>query len=129
MSEEQKFMCQADGSALGDPVSASPLQSDNCAEAVMHDLKCWPMFFEQLKSGEKTFEIRKDDRGYKVHDILMIREFDGTLNEYTASAPLWFRVTSVMKGIMGLQANYACLSLMAIWPPLRSQIKEQSASK
>lgn len=41
-----------------------------------HELKCWPAFFERLVDGSKTFEVRKDDRGYQRGDTLHIREWD-----------------------------------------------------
>lgn len=40
-----------------------------------HELKCWPQYFLDLNSGNKNFEIRKDDRGFKVGDKLVIREY------------------------------------------------------
>lgn len=48
-----------------------------------HDLKVQPPFFDHLKSGDKTFEVRRDDRGYQKGDTLRLREFDpkGTHDE------------------------------------------------
>jgi Domain of unknown function (DUF3850) len=40
-----------------------------------HDLKTWPRFFEAVASGAKPFEWRKDDRDYRVGDILNLREW------------------------------------------------------
>lgn len=39
---------------------------------VEHKLKCWPNYFDALKSGDKTFEVRKDDRGFQKGDILVL---------------------------------------------------------
>jgi hypothetical protein len=41
-----------------------------------HELKCWPPYFERLLDGSKTFEVRKDDRGYQTGDWLVLREWD-----------------------------------------------------
>jgi hypothetical protein len=41
-----------------------------------HELKTWPQYFQRLLSGEKTFEVRKDDRGYQAGDVLALQEFD-----------------------------------------------------
>lgn len=40
-----------------------------------HLLKAWPQFFNPVYSGQKPFEIRKNDRNFKVGDILVLREF------------------------------------------------------
>lgn len=43
----------------------------------IHYLKILPEYFEAVRNGIKTFEIRKDDRGYKLHEQLVLREWDG----------------------------------------------------
>jgi uncharacterized protein YqfB (UPF0267 family) len=43
---------------------------------VEHELKCHPKFMQRIASGEKTFEIRKNDRDYQVGDRLILREYD-----------------------------------------------------
>ena len=50
---------------------------------MIHDLKCWPEYFQAVKSGIKPFELRKDDRGYAAGDILHLREFDPETEKYT----------------------------------------------
>lgn len=40
-----------------------------------HDLKTWTEYFQAVKSGDKTFEIRENDRNFKVGDVLLLREF------------------------------------------------------
>lgn len=49
----------------------------------IHDLKIWPEFFYPVSKGIKTFEIRKNDRGIKVGDVLKLREWDPKTREYT----------------------------------------------
>lgn len=46
-----------------------------------HYIKILPEYFKAIESGEKTFEVRFNDRNYHVHDILHLQEWsDG---EYT----------------------------------------------
>lgn len=42
-----------------------------------HNLKILPEYYEQVLFRNKTFELRKDDRGYQVGDRLVLNEFDG----------------------------------------------------
>lgn len=41
-----------------------------------HILKCWTEQFAEVRSGRKTFEFRRDDRGFAVGDVLDLRDFD-----------------------------------------------------
>ena len=43
---------------------------------MLHTLKIHPEYFAPVKSGAKTFEIRKADRNYKVGDSIMLEEYD-----------------------------------------------------
>jgi Domain of unknown function (DUF3850) len=51
---------------MGEPLTENPR---------VHELKTWPEFFDRLIDGSKNFEIRKNDRGYRVGDRLRLQEF------------------------------------------------------
>lgn len=40
-----------------------------------HTLKEWPDHFKELVLSERDFEMRRDDRGYKTGDFVVIREY------------------------------------------------------
>jgi len=80
-----------------------------------HVLKTWPEYFEAVYFGDKTFEVRFDDRDYKVGDTLVLREWDPKTKEYSGRH-LEVRVTYLMKGdefdflksgvvVMGIKKN------------------------
>ena len=43
---------------------------------IRHNLKILPIYFEDVLSGKKSFELRKDDRYYNVGDMFILREWD-----------------------------------------------------
>jgi hypothetical protein len=52
----------------------------------VHDLKIWPQYFQAVREGRKTFELRKWDRDYKEGDRLILREFDPLIEDFTGEA-------------------------------------------
>ena len=48
-----------------------------------HILKTWPQFFEKVLSGDKTFEIRENDRSFKVNDELVLKEWEPDKEKFT----------------------------------------------
>lgn len=52
-----------------------------------HNLKIKPEFFEKVRRGIKTAELRKNDRDFQTGDTLTLQEFDsgytgGFINVY-----------------------------------------------
>jgi hypothetical protein len=41
-----------------------------------HDLKIWPPFFQDIVSGRKTFDVRRNDRKFKLGDTIRFREWE-----------------------------------------------------
>jgi hypothetical protein len=51
-----------------------------------HELKTISPFFIRVYRGEKTCELRKNDRNYEVGNILYLREYITSLKTYTGRA-------------------------------------------
>jgi ASC-1-like (ASCH) protein len=45
--------------------------------------KIWPEFFEKIKKGVKTCELRLGDAEYKPGDIIVLKEFDPKKGKFT----------------------------------------------
>ncbi len=41
-----------------------------------HELKIWPQYYEAVKNGSKTFEVRENDRAYQKGDTVRLRNYD-----------------------------------------------------
>ncbi|WP_225428333.1 ASCH/PUA domain-containing protein [Levilactobacillus enshiensis] len=52
----------------------------------VHELKIQPEYFREVFLGNKTFEIRKNDRGFHVGDTLILKEFSPENRFYTGRA-------------------------------------------
>jgi hypothetical protein len=84
----------------------------------VHEVKSWPDFFEPVFGGEKTFELRINDRHYKAGDVLHLREYDDRKGVYTGRA-MKRKITYVFEGLgqgavtpyHGLARGYAILAL------------------
>ena len=46
-----------------------------------HQLKCFAEYLDRIQSGQKTFEIRKNDRDFQVGDELVLVEFKNKTRE------------------------------------------------
>lgn len=48
-----------------------------------HTLKSWPHFFAPAYGGFKTFELRKNDRNFKINDTITLREWSPLTEQYS----------------------------------------------
>ena len=76
----------------------------------IHELKILPEYFDAVRSGDKRFEIRKNDRDYHSGDILRLKEWDG--QQYTGEE-LDALVRYIYYGIdeYGLAEGYCIMSI------------------
>lgn len=79
--------------------------------ATVHVLKTWPIYFRALQQSRKRFEIRKNDRDFKVGDFLVLKEFDPKTKEYSGY-DLKVKVTYILKGEeWGIKEGYIAMSI------------------
>lgn len=74
----------------------------------IHELKCWPEFFQPILDGRKTFELRKADRDYHVGDILELKEYN-IMNKTYTGRELQVEITYILRGPNFGMANGYCL--------------------
>ena len=61
---------------------------------MIHDVKVSWMYFEDVLSGKKPFELRWDDRGYAVGDTLLLKEVrDGTCTGRSCQKLITFKLS------------------------------------
>ena len=48
-----------------------------------HKLKTWPCYFVAIWDGLKRYEVRRDDRGFRPADTLLLQEYEPTRRHYT----------------------------------------------
>ena len=76
----------------------------------VHELKILKQFYDAVKDGTKTFEIRLNDRNYQVRDIIQfcVINDDGTL---TRDKTL-YEITYVLDDARYMLEGYVALSII-----------------
>lgn len=83
-----------------------------------HRLKTWPEFFRKVWDGKKTFELRKDDRDFRVGDRLILAEHDPRSPVPDSYSGRWIaaRISDIVRDVpeFGLMPGFAILSLEVV---------------
>ena len=48
-----------------------------------HELKTWPAYFRATADGEKTVEVRRNDRPFARGDVLVLLEYEPSQRSYS----------------------------------------------
>lgn len=90
--------------ALGEKADPEPTR-------MVHPLKTWPEFFQHIITGTKTFELRKNDRGFMPGDTLLLREYDPLREAYTGRDVEALVTYMVGGGEFGLPPSMCVMSI------------------
>lgn len=62
---------------------------------MVHYLKIWPIHYQRVKNGSKTFEIRENDRCFQRGDLVKLCEWNQETEKYTGSRDLVYEIGDV----------------------------------
>lgn len=75
-----------------------------------HCIKCLPEYFEDISNGSKNFELRKDDRNYKVGENVLLMEWNPIDQAYTGKELRVLITYKLTGGKFGLKHGYCIFS-------------------
>lgn len=87
----------------------------------LHELKIKKEYFQKVYFGNKTFELRKDDRGYEVGDLIKFKVIDKEehsekgFDEYVDSEALYI-ITYILRNVpeYGLDKDFCILGIKRV---------------
>jgi uncharacterized protein DUF3850 len=89
----------------------NPMQVD-------HELKVWPPFYDMVDDGSKPFEIRKDDRDFKVGDLCLMKEYKpashGFPGSFTGRSCVREIICVIKGGEFGVVPGYVILGIKEV---------------
>ncbi len=74
----------------------------------IHEIKLYSCYFDDVLSGKKSFELRKNDRDYYEGDYLILKEID---NEGLTGRQLKVEVSYLLQDYDGLLDGYCILGI------------------
>ena len=84
----------------------------------IHHLKTVQPYYDASESNFKTFEVRRDDRGFAVGDILCLYEWDGA---FSTERHHYKQITYALRDRPFVPDGYVCLGL---WPVTLDAVNE-----
>ena len=92
----------------------------------IHELKIQLPYFEAVYTGLKSFEFRKDDRGFEVGDLIRFRVLGKTILgvDNSVLSDVLFKIKYILRDIpdLGLPQGYCILGIV------RMEMKEYEPS-
>lgn len=77
----------------------------------LHTLKIESVYYNEINFGIKTFELRKNDRDYKVFDLIHFVDTNG--QDFKENSNNVYQIIYILKDVekYGLDKNYCILGL------------------
>ena len=95
----------------------------NPAQRQLHELKIWPSCFAAVQAGTKPFDVRENDRGFQLGDMLLLREYEPESETYTGHTLTRWISYVLQGGVFGVQADWCVLGFSDV-PPIPSGITD-----
>lgn len=64
----------------------------------VHELKVLPQYYDRLQSGDKPFEVRRNDRDFQTGDFLRLKYYNPIPPLEVAKLDLFFKVSYILHG-------------------------------
>jgi hypothetical protein len=109
-----KCQCETCTKEISDYVASLSTTTNEHSAGKVHELKTWPEYFEMIFTGKKTFEVRKNDRGFQVGDILHLREYSMKTLSYTGRECKREITYILYGGEWGISENTVILALQQL---------------
>lgn len=75
-----------------------------------HYLKTWCDYYFDVADGRKRFEVRLNDRDYKVGDILVLQCYLPNIKQYLGKSKK-YKITYILKDYPAIKEGYVVMSL------------------
>lgn len=77
----------------------------------VHALKCWPEYYRAVAAGEKTFELRQNDRDFRVGDHLILCAYDPMEQRHLGPRTTCIITYVLPGGSFGLSEGWCILAI------------------
>lgn len=79
----------------------------------IHELGIIETFFKAIETGEKTFDIRENGRGFQRGDLIKFRVLSDALHRTPYTVDDLYEITYVLSG-WGLKSGYVALGIRKV---------------
>ncbi len=90
-----------------------------------HELKILSQYYEEVKAGNKNFELRKNDRDYMEHDTVILKAWEN--GQYLDKEPLKREIAYILMDCpeYGLQDGFCIIGFRTEQEPILDKIRAE----